>query len=137
MTGTGNMPTASAGPLYLTLSLEEESILVGADVLEVLGRPRQIQMMINDEQKKLLIQACTVDDREAVVVPPQPTLRFAVSGHSVLKRIRKITGWKDSLPRKVAGYQIPDHYAIVFDLRTAEPADLDGQVIVDAGCRDV
>ena len=26
-------------PLYLTLSLEEESILVGADVLEILGRP--------------------------------------------------------------------------------------------------
>ena len=63
----GNM---TQDPLYLTLSLEEESILVGADVLEILGRPRQIQMMINDEQKKLLIQACTVDDREAVVVPP-------------------------------------------------------------------
>ncbi len=124
-------------PLYLTLSLEEESILVGADVLGVLGWPRQIQMMINDEQKKLLIQACTVDDREAVVVPPQPVLHFAVSGHTVLKRIRKITGWKDSLPRRVAGYQIPEHYAIVFDLMTAEPADLESQVIVDAECTEI
>ena len=130
----GNM---TQDPLYLTLSLEEESILVGADVLEILGRPRQIQMMINDEQKKLLIQACTVDDREAVVVPPQPTLRFAVSGHSVLKRIRKITGWRDSQPRRVAGYQIPEHYAIVFDLMTAEPVDLESQVIVDAECTEI
>ena len=137
MIGTGNMLPAGDSPLYLTLSLEEESILVGADVLEVLGRPRQIQMMLNDSQKKMLIQACTVDDREAVVVPPQPVLHFAVSGHSVLKRIRKITGWKDSLPRKVEGLRIPGHNVIVFDLLTAETVDLDGQSIVEAGCSDI
>lgn len=128
----GNRFPGRSMPLFLTLSLEEESILVGTDVLEALGHPRQIQMMINDGQAKLLLQACTVDDREAVVVPPQPMLSFAVSGHSVLKRIRKITGWLDTMPRRIMGYQVPDHYAIVFDLMSAEPVDLDGRVIVEA-----
>ena len=106
-------------PLALTLSLEDDSILVGRDVLEVLGYPKQLQLMFNDTQKKILLQACTIDDKGAVVVPPQPMLYFAVSGHSLLKRIRKITGWQDNDPRTLEGFQVPGRLAIVFDLQTA------------------
>lgn len=112
------------GNLTLVLCLEDDSILVGREVLEVLGAPRQVQLMINAAQKKLLLQACGVTDREAVVVPPQPTLYFAVSGHVILKRIRKLTGWQDPAPRQVSGYQVPGRMAIVFDLETAETVDL-------------
>lgn len=118
-------------PLTLTLCLAENSILVSKAILEALAYPRQVQMLINDERRMLLLQACTVDDREAVVIPPPPLLQFEMSGHSLLKRIRRLTGWTDDHPRVVYGNHIPQHQAVVFDLRTAQPAQL--QVPLD-GC---
>ena len=55
--------------LTLTLCLDEDSILLGEPVLEALGHPRQVQMLINEERQMLLLQACTVNDREAIVIP--------------------------------------------------------------------
>jgi hypothetical protein len=108
----------------LTLCLEEGSILVSKPILEVLNHPQQVQMLINEERRMLLLQACTVDDREAVVIPNYPMQQFEMSGHALLKRIRRLTGWTDDLPRVVYGSYIPAHNAIVFDLGTAQPARL-------------
>jgi len=109
-------------PLALTLCLEEDSILVSKAILDVLEKPRQVQMLINDEQKMLLLQACTVTDREAVVVPLQTYAQFEMSGHSLIKRIRKLTGWTDNLPRVMYGDYILSHKVIVFNLLLAQPA---------------
>ncbi len=111
-------------PLMLTLCLEEDSILVSKAILETLERPRQVQMLINEERQMLLLQACTVDDREAVVIPPDTMMQFEMSGHSLLRRIRRLTGWTDSRPRVIYGNYIASHQAIVFDLRAAQPAEL-------------
>ena len=112
---------APGTPLTLTLCLEEDSILLSEAVLEALGHPRQVQMLINQEQQMLLLQACTVDDREAIVIPPLTMEHFEMSGHFLLRRIRRLTGWTDNTPRVVYGSFIPTHCAIVFDLRTAQP----------------
>ena len=90
-------------PLMLTLCLEEDSILVSKAILEALNHPRQVQMLINEERQMLLLKACTVDDREAVVIPPMLMQQFEMSGHSLLKRIRKLTGWTDNRPREICG----------------------------------
>ena len=111
-------------PLMLTLCLEEDSILVSKAILEALGQPRQVQMLINEERQMLLLQACTVDDREAVVIPPDTVMQFEMSGHALLKRIRRLTGWADTQPRVIYGNYIASHQAIVFDLHTAQPAEL-------------
>ena len=111
-------------PLTLTLCLDEDSILLGEPVLEALGHPRQVQMLINEEQGMLLLQACTVDDREAIVIPPMPLEHFEMSGHALLRRIRRLTGWTDDRPRVVFGSYLPAHCAIVFDLRTAQLSPL-------------
>lgn len=111
-------------PLTLTLCLEEDSILLGEAVLDALGHPRQVQLLINEEQKMLLLQACTVDDREAIVIPPLTLDNFEMSGHALLKRVRRLTGWNDNCPRVVYGSFIPAHCAIVFDLRTAQMSPL-------------
>ena len=110
----------SDAPLTLTLCLEENSILLSEAVLEALGHPRQVQLLINEEQRMLLLQACTVDDREAIVIPPMTLEHFEMSGHALLRRIRRLTGWTDNYPRVVFGSFIPAHCAIVFDLRTAQ-----------------
>ncbi len=117
-------PRTVTGPLMLTLCLEENSILVSRAVLEAMEQPRQIQMLINEDRKMLLLKACTVDEREAVVIPPEIFTQFEMSGHALLRRIRKLTGWTDSLPRVVYGNYIASHRAIVFDLHTAQPAEL-------------
>ena len=109
--------------LAVVLDLKEDSIYVGQEVLEALGAPRQIQMMINPQQKKILIQACTVEDRDAIVVPPQPMLFFEMSGQSLLKRIKKITSWSDDQSQILYGERVPGYTAIVFDLMTAEAAN--------------
>ena len=111
-------------PLMLTLCLEEDSILVSKAILDTLEHPRQVQMLINEDRQMLLLQSCTVDDREAVVIPPVPMQQFAMSGHSLLKRIRRLTGWTDNRPRVVYGNYISTHNAIVFDLHSAQPIQL-------------
>lgn len=112
-------------PLMLTLCLEEDSILVSKAIMDVLSKPKQIQMLINEEQKKLLIQRCSTEDREAVVIPPYSAMpQFEMSGHSLLKRIRKLTGWLDDTPRVVYGTYMPQHEVIVFDLMSAQLARL-------------
>ena len=111
-------------PLKLTLCLEEGSILFNKAVLDTLDHPKQVQMLINEDRQMLLVQACTVEDREAIVIPPVTKSEFEMSGHSLLKRIRRLTGWVDDQPRTVFGTYIASHNAIVFDLMTAQPADL-------------
>ncbi len=121
MTGYSYVP---GEPLMLTLCLEEDSILVSRAILETLQHPKQVQMLINEERQMLLLQACTVDDREAVVIPPDIMMQFEMSGHALLKRIRRLTGWNDDRPRVIYGNFIPSHNAIVFDLHTAQLAKL-------------
>lgn len=71
-------------PLTLTLCLEEDSILVSRAILDALDHPRQVQMLINEERQMLLLQACTVDAREAVVVPPDRPARVNdISTHAI------------------------------------------------------
>ena len=118
-------------PLKLTLCLEEGSILFNKAVLDTLDHPKQVQMLINEDRQMLLVQACTVDDREAIVIPAVTKSEFEMSGHSLLKRIRRLTGWTDEKPRTVFGTYIASHNAIVFDLMTAQPADL--QLPTDGG----
>ena len=113
-----------AAPLMLTLCLEENSILVSKAILEALDSPKQMQMLINDERKTLLLQACTVNDREAVIIPQSSFGQFEMSGHALLKRIRKLTGWADNHPRVVYGEYVTQHKLIVFDLMLARPAEL-------------
>lgn len=112
------------GTLVMTLCPEEESILLNKTVLDQLGQPRQVQLLINEEQGMLLLKACSVEDREAVVIPPLPPEQFEVSGPSLLKRLRRLTGWPDNMPRQIIGIPIPIHNAIAFDLQTAIPVQL-------------
>ena len=75
--------------IIMTLNLPEDSILLNEGVLAALDRPRQVQILINKEEKMLLLRSCTVDDLQAVVVPEERAMQFEISGRSFLKKIRK------------------------------------------------
>lgn len=48
--------------------------------------------------------------------------QFEMSGHSLLRRIRRLIRWMDARPWVVYGTYIESHNAIVFDLNSAQPA---------------
>ena len=64
--------------IILTLNLMEDSILLNEGVLDALDWPRQVQILINKEEKMLLLRACTIDDQQAVVVPEERTVQVEI-----------------------------------------------------------
>ena len=112
-----------SAPIIMTLNLMEDSILLNEGVIAALDRPRQVQILINSDEKALLLRACTVDDLQAVVMPEENTVQCEISGRSLLKKIKKLTGWKDDAPRLCYGTYLPTHQAILFKLTDAERID--------------
>ena len=113
--------------IIMTLNLPEESILLNEGVLAALDRPHQVQILINKEEKMLLLRSCTVDDLQAVVVPEERAMQFEISGRSFLKKIRKLVGWNDDRPRMCYGEYIPSHQAIRFRLEDAQPVEIEAR----------
>ena len=113
--------------IILTLNLLEDSIMLNEGVLDALDWPRQVQIMINKDEKMLLLRACTIDDQQAVVMPEEHIVQFEISGRSLLRKIRQMVGWDDDCPRLCYGEYLPAHQAIRFNLMEAEPVDMDQQ----------
>ena len=111
--------------IIMTLNMTEDSILLNESVLSALDWPRQVQILINRDEKMLLLRACTVDDLQAVVVPEERALQVEISGRSFLKKIRKLVGWNDDRPRLCCGEYLPAHQAIRFRLAEAQPIDIE------------
>ena len=114
-------------PIILTLNLTEDSILLNEGVLDALDWPRQVQIMINREEKMLLLRACTIDDQQAVVVPEERAVQFEISGRSLLRKIRKMVGWEDNRMRVCTGDYLPAHQAVRFSLADAQVLNVDAQ----------
>ena len=117
-----NQQMSRNNQLLLTMNFHDETMMLNEGILDALGHPRQVQLLINEERQMLLLQACTVDDREAIVIPPLTMEHFEMSGHALLRRIRRLTGWVDDNPRGIEGRVLPTHCAIVFDLHNARPS---------------
>ena len=109
--------------LLLTLNFRDETIMLNEEILNALGRPKQVQIMINSETKRLAMCPCDLDSEEAVVMPTGNVQQFEIGGRSVLRRIRKAAGWKSDLPRICFGEEIPEHRAVCFDLEYAITID--------------
>ena len=109
--------------LLLTLNFRDETIMLSEEILNALGRPKQVQIMINSETKRLAMCPCDLDSEEAVVMPTGNVQQFEIGGRSVLRRIRKAAGWKSDLPRICFGEEIPEHRAVCFDLEYAITID--------------
>ena len=76
--------------MIMTLNLADESILLNKGVLEALDWPRQIQLLINKDEKMLLLRACSTEDQQAVVVPEESAAPFEISARAFLKQIRQL-----------------------------------------------
>ncbi len=113
--------------IIMTLNLAGGSILLNEGVLNALDRPKQVQILVNKDEKKLMLRACTIDDLQAVVVPEDSTMQVEISGRTLLQRLRQQVGWEDDRPRMCMGEYIHAHQAICFDLAGAQVLDVTPQ----------
>ena len=114
-----NTPMTPPPPLLLTMDFHDESMMLNEGILDALGRPKQVQIMLNKDSKRLLLRPCEVDSTEAVVMPSGPVLQAEVGGRSLLKKIRKIAGWQAERARICIGEVIPAYNAVCFELENA------------------
>ena len=111
--------------IFITLNLLDNSILLNEGVLNALDWPRQVQLLINNDEKMLVLRACTVEDRQAVVVPDEHITQFEISERTLFKKIKRLLGWEDECPRMCYGEYLPAHQAIRFDLKQAQTVSLE------------
>lgn len=110
--------------IFITLNLLDNSILLNEGVLNALDWPRQVQLLINNDEKMLVLRACTVEDQQAVVVPDEHISKFEISERTLFRKIKRLLGWEDVCPRICYGEYLPAHQAIRFDLKQAQPVDM-------------
>ena len=107
-------------PILLTLNLRDDTIILDEGVLNALDHPQQVQLLLNKEERMLLLRACTIEDQQALVVPDGDLSMCEISGRSLLRKIRKIVGWDDNQIRVCNGEYLPAHQAVRFNLAEAQ-----------------
>ncbi len=107
--------------IILTLNLADDSILLNEGVIEALDYPRQVQILMNRNERMLLLRACGTEDSQAVVVPEERQEQFEIGSRVFLRRLRQLAGWEDDRPRVCQGEYLPAHQAVRFDLNAAQP----------------
>ena len=119
--------------LLLTLNFKDSTVMLNEGILDVLGRPRQVQVMLNEEMKRLLMRPCELDSAQAVVIPAEHVIQVEIGARSLLRRIRRIAGWDTEKPRICIGSLIPDYQAVCFELDDAIAVDVPGPASPDNG----
>ena len=74
--------------MILTLNLKEGLFTLDENTLNALGRPRQVQLLINVKKEMLVLRACGTKDSQAIVLPTENVISTDISGRSLLKKIR-------------------------------------------------
>lgn len=115
---------ANNSTLWLTLCQETDSLLIGEGVLDALGNPRLIRLLVNPDTHMLLLAGCETDDVGAIVVPQMSLGQCELPARALLKRLRRIMDWKDDTPRAILGEYIPNYNAVVFCLDDTRPVQL-------------
>ena len=111
-----NRRPAIAKPLLLTMDFNGEAMMLNDGILDALGRPDQVQIMLNREQKRLLIRPCSMDSSQAVVMPQGDAPQAEIGGRSLFRNIKKLAGWKEDRGRICIGEAVPEYSAVCFDL---------------------
>ena len=108
--------------MILTLDMKDELFILDEATLNTLNRPKQVQLLINTQQRKLVLRACSAGDDEPIFLPDTPIISTEISGRKILMNIRKNMGWNDKATRVCPGTYLANHRAVCFDLSKARLA---------------
>ena len=108
-------------PPLLTINFRDDSIMLDEGILDALGRPSLVQIMLNKDSKILLLRSCDVNSEEPFLLPEDAAEKVELPGRKVLSDICGATGWEPTWPRICIGQLIPEHQAVYFELEYAIP----------------
>ena len=108
-------------PPLLTINFRDDSIMLDEGILDALGRPSLVQIMLNRESKILLLRSCDVNSEEPFLLPEDAAEKVELPGRKVLSDICGATGWEPTWPRICIGQPIPEYQAVYFELEYAIP----------------
>lgn len=108
--------------MILTMDLKHDLFVLDDATLTALGKPKQVQLLINTQQRKLVLRACSAEDEEPIFLPDTPIISTEISGRKLLQNIRNNMGWADSETRICPGTFLPNHKAVCFDLNRVKHA---------------
>ena len=52
--------------MILTMDMKNDLFVLDDATLDALGRPKQVQLLINTQQRKLVLRACSAEDDEPI-----------------------------------------------------------------------
>ena len=108
--------------MKLTMDMKNDLFVLDDATLDALGRPKQVQLLINTQQRKLVLRACSAEDDEPIFLPDTPIISTEISGKKLLQNIRTNMGWTGLESRICPGTYIPNHKAVCFDLNRVKLA---------------
>ena len=79
--------------MILTMDMKNDLFVLGDATLDALGRPKQVQLLINTQQRKLVLRACSAEDAEPIFLSTAPIISTEISGRKLLQNIRTNMGW--------------------------------------------
>ncbi len=109
--------------MKLTLNLKNGILTLNDGTLDALGRPRQVQLLVNMKAQMLVLRACGTEDTQAIVLPSEHVISTDISGRIFIKKICQQMGWTDELTRECSGTHHPMQRAVSFDLSSVRITD--------------
>lgn len=110
--------------MKLILNLRDGILTLNDKTLEALGRPRQVQMLLNNNTQTLVFRACSTKDAQAIVLPMERVISTDISGRVIIKKLCIQMNWADALTRECSGIHRPIYNAVSFDLSQARIIDM-------------
>lgn len=115
--------THSTMPIAITFCYRRGRTVIFKSVISALGNPDYIRMLINPEEKVVIVQACDKRERNAIEVPrnlSKDGVTFGINSVALLESMTKLMEWSRLLTYRVKGELQIDSGFVVFLLEKAE-----------------
>jgi len=114
----------NAGVPYV--SITSNGVTFNKAVIIKLGYPEQVVLLIDEEGKRIAVQACDSATPNATTFYKEKKSKVVSvrwNGRDLLNTIQELTGWdlKQSSGYRVDGVLLKDEHAMLFDLKEARP----------------
>ncbi len=105
--------------MTITFNWNDSMIEVDNAVCKTLGKPKYVQMMLNEEKKLFGIKPCEIDCEQVLVMPDTEVQLVEIPAKGLLKDIWTLMEWETTNPRVCIGMHLNTHQVVVFDLSEA------------------
>ncbi len=102
--------------MTITFNWNDSLIEVDNSVWKTLGKPKYVQLMINEEKKLVGFKPCEIDCEQVLVMPDSEVQIIEIPAKTLLRKVWRLMGWETQNPRVCVGLFLSVHHVIVFDL---------------------